>query len=173
MVKRIFNFIMVAASAAAFLASCSAGGAKVTVTNDSELDRINETVEIDFADLLESHPDLTAENVTVYNAKGVQIPSQFYQEMDGKSVLLFQATVPTGTSAYYTIKAGEREDFPVMAYSRYVPERLDDYAYENNMIAGRVYGPALSDPRTFGPDVWLKCTDKIDPDQQIKRFDLF
>ena len=72
---------MVAASAAAFLASCSAGGAKVTVTNDSELDRINETVEIDFADLLESHPDLTAENVTVYNAKGVQIPS------DRKSVV--------------------------------------------------------------------------------------
>lgn len=162
---------MVAASAAAFLASCSAGGAKVTVTNDSELDRINETVEIDFADLLESHPDLTAENVTVYNAKGVQIPSQFYQEMDGKSVLLFQATVPAGTSACYTIKAGEREDFPVMAYSRYVPERLDDYAYENNLIAGRVYGPALSDPRTFGPDVWLKCTDRLIIDEWFAKGD--
>lgn len=157
--NRVFN-ILAAASAAAILLSC-AEGQKVTVTNDSSLDRTNETVELDFAVLVKTQPELTAENVVVLNAKGEQIPSQFYQEMDGKPILLFQATVPAGESAQYTVKAGERADFPMLAYSRFVPERKDDYAYENNMLAGRIYGPALEDPRTFGPDLWLKCTDRL------------
>ena len=37
---------MAAASAAAILASCSAGGQKVVVTNDTDLARENETVEL-------------------------------------------------------------------------------------------------------------------------------
>lgn len=169
--NRIFN-ILAAASAAAIFASCAGtAGQKVTVSNGSTLDRTDETVELDFATLAAAHPELTAENTVVLNAAGEQIPSQIYKEMDGKAVLLFQATVPAGTSAEYTIKAGERADFPMLAYSRFVPERMDDYAYENNLLAGRIYGPALSDPRTFGPDLWLKCTDRLIIDEWYRKGD--
>lgn len=169
--NRIFN-IMAAASAAAILVSCAgAAGQKVIVSNDSELDRTNETIELDFATLLSTQPELTAENVTVIDSKGNQIPSQFYQEIDGKAILLFQATVEAGKSAEYTVRKGTREEFPMLAYSRFVPERMDDYAYENNLLAGRIYGPALSDPRTFGPDLWLKCTDRLIIDEWYRKGD--
>ena len=56
--------------------------------------------------------------------------------------------------------------FPTKAFARYVPERLDDFAWENDKIAHRTYGPALAAPAdpgtnkevlvTSGLDVWCK-----------------
>lgn len=168
--KRILN-IMAAASAAAILVSCSADSQKVVVTNDSELSRYNETIELCFKALQKADKSLTAENVVVYDADGVQVPSQVYTEQDGKVKLLFQVTVDAGAVAEYVVKAGEREEYPMLAYSRHVPERMDDYAYENNRVAGRIYGPALEFPRTFGSDIWLKCTDRLVIDDWFKKMD--
>ena len=162
---------MAAASAAAILASCSAGGQKVVVTNDTDMARANETVELCFKALQEADADLTAENVVVLDKSGAQVPSQVYSEADGRTRLLFQASVPAGSKAEYVVKAGEREDYPVKAYSRHVPERMDDYAYENNVVAGRIYGPALEFPRTFGSDIWLKCTERLVIDDWFKKMD--
>ncbi|GAA5482945.1 hypothetical protein Hsar01_02171 [Haloferula sargassicola] len=40
---------------------------------------------------------------------------------------------------------------------RYVPERMDDFAFENDKVAFRAYGPALrSGPEDGGIDAWLK-----------------
>ena len=153
--------LMAAASAAAILASCSSGEVRVAVTNGSELDRVNETVELCFKSLQEADRSLTAENVIVLDAQGAQVPSQVYAEADGTTKLIFQATVLASQSVEYAIVAGEREAYPVLAYSRHVPERMDDYAYENNLVAGRIYGPALEFPRTYGSDVWVKCTDRL------------
>jgi hypothetical protein len=54
----------------------------------------------------------------------------------------------------------------MVAFARYVPERLDDFAWENDKLAHRTYGPALAAPRapgaskevlvTSGLDVWSK-----------------
>lgn len=162
---------MAAASAAAILASCSAGGQKVVVTNDTDMARANETVELCFKALQEADADLTAENVVVLDKSGAQVPSQVYSEADGRTRLLFQASVPAGSKTEYVVKAGEREDYPVKAYSRHVPERMDDYAYENNVVAGRIYGPALEFPRTFGSDIWLKCTERLVIDDWFKKMD--
>ena len=160
----------VAALAAAFVMSCNQSqDVKVTVSNDSELARTDETVELDFGNIIASHPEITAENVVVKDASGVQVPSQVYTEDYGKVCLIFQATVDAGKSVNYTVSAGEREAYDTLVYSRYVPERLDDYAYENNRIAGRVYGPALEFPRTLGPDIWTKSVETLVVD---KRFEL-
>ncbi len=41
--------------------------------------------------------------------------------------------------------------------ARFVPERLDDFAWENDLIAFRAYGPALRPgPEDSGVDAWLK-----------------
>ena len=166
----IFN-IMAAASAAAILASCCAGGQKVVVKNTTDQARSNETVELCFKALQEADAALTAENVVVLDNAGNQVPSQVYTEADGKTKLLFQASVPAGAEVKYAVKAGEREAYPVKAYSRHVPERMDDYAYENNVVAGRIYGPALEFPRTFGSDIWLKCTERLVIDDWFKKMD--
>ena len=149
--------------------SCGPQDVKVAVTNSSEMDRTLETIELDFGNIIASHPEITAENVVITDASGAQVPSQVYTEDYGMVKLIFQATVPAGKTVEYTVKAGEREAYDTLVFSRYVPERLDDYAYENNRIAGRVYGPALSDPRTLGPDIWLKRVESLVVD---KRYEL-
>ena len=168
--NRMFN-IMAAASAAAILASCSVDSQSVIVTNDTELSRENETIELCFKSLQKADKSLTAENVVVYDMAGDQIPSQVYTESDGTVKLIFQVTVEAGAAGKYVVKAGEREEYPMLAYSRHVPERMDDYAYENNKVAGRIYGPALEFPRTFGSDIWLKCTDRLVINDWFKKMD--
>ncbi len=50
-------------------------------------------------------------------------------------------------------------DTPV-TYCRFVPERVDDFAWENDKIAFRAYGPALHDKaEDSGFDCWLKRVD--------------
>ena len=168
---KVISRIAAAASAAALLLSCQVQEQHILVHNPSDFDRMGETVELDFDNLLSSVKNLSAENAVVVDASGAQVASQIYTESDGHSVLLFQPSLQAGASMTYTVKPGEREDFPIVAYSRHVPERLDDYAYENDLVAGRIYGPALSDPRTFGCDVWLKCTSRLILDEWFQKMD--
>lgn len=148
-----FNNIVCASFALAAACSCGQGAKTLTLTNATCIDRKMETVEVSLAKL----GGIDVGRLTVWDADGNQVPSQVV----GDSVLLFQADVDANSSAKYICKAGKRMVMDTLAYSRHVPERLDDYAYENNLVAGRIYGPALSDPRTFGPDIWLKSTDKL------------
>ena len=46
--------------------------------------------------------------------------------------------------------------------ARYVPERADDFVFENNLVAGRFYGEALEgNPTSPGIDVWVKLPGKL------------
>lgn len=46
--------------------------------------------------------------------------------------------------------------------ARYVPERADDFVFENNLIAGRFYGQALEgNPTSPGVDVWVKLPGSL------------
>jgi hypothetical protein len=51
-----------------------------------------------------------------------------------------------------------------------VPERKDDYAWENNKIAFRMYGPALQATGEIsnGIDVWVKSTEEMVIDKWYK-----
>ncbi|CAM3327780.1 DUF4861 family protein [Zobellia roscoffensis] len=94
-------------------------------------------------------------------------------DQDGSNdELLFQAEVAANGSSEFLIlidstKAAEESD--VIAYSRLVPERTDDYTWENDKVAFRTYGPtgekeALAgvpgSTLSSGIDLWLKRTDK-------------
>ena len=166
LMRRTF-FWAAAVPAAALLASCSEGGHTVTVANDTDLDRTCETVEI----CQSSISDVCLDSVMVVDDTGKAVAVQVYTDHAGNTKLLFQATVPAQSDKVYSIVEGTPGTYPVQAYSRYVPERLDDYAYENNVIAGRIYGPALEFPRTFGSDIWVKCTDRLIIDEWFAKAD--
>jgi hypothetical protein len=57
-------------------------------------------------------------------------------------------------------------------FARFVPERLDDFAWENDRIAYRMYGPACQDAPGevvgSGVDVWCKRTRKLIINQWYK-----
>ncbi len=47
-------------------------------------------------------------------------------------------------------------------YGRYVPERKDDFAWENEYVAFRMYGPALRPENpSNGVDLWLKSSSEL------------
>lgn len=154
-------FLLVAA--AALLMSCG-GGAKVKVSNPLKIARTDETVEISWQEVQSKVSDATPENIVVIAPDGTQQPSQvIYNGGTEPQALIFQATVPGNGSETYTLQTGRRETYPAQAFGRFVPERMDDFAWENNLIAHRMYGPALEATGEIsnGIDIWLKRTDSL------------
>ena len=144
---------------ACLLCSCGVQDRTVRVTNGTAVDRQCETVSVPFDRL--GLKDLTADGTVVSATDGSIVPCQTVTEPDGSLTLIFQTNLKAGESAEFTVSKGVRQPCDTLARSRYVPERMDDYAYENNVIVGRIYGPALASPRTFGPDVWIKNTSRF------------
>jgi unsaturated rhamnogalacturonyl hydrolase len=58
-------------------------------------------------------------------------------------------------------------------YARFVPERLDDFAWENDRIAFRMYGKALEGKKDngYGLDVWVKRTRRMILNERYRRGD--
>jgi unsaturated rhamnogalacturonyl hydrolase len=78
--------------------------------------------------------------------------------------LLFQVDLAAGEAhRYFVLPASQLAAVPpvdVKTAARVVPERLDDFAWENDRIAHRVYGPAIkaipNEVVSSGVDVWVK-----------------
>jgi len=68
---------------------------------------------------------------------------------------------------------GEPQEQPRRAFGRHVPERMDDFAWENDRIAFRMYGPALqaTGEISSGIDVWVKSTRRLVIDKWYKKDD--
>ena len=153
--------------AAAALAACQTNKAiEVEVSNPTDVARNAETIELCWNKLTKTHTGLTTENVVVKNTEGEEIPSQvIYRGESEPQSLIFQCSIEGGETAIYTIETGARSEYEQQAFGRQVPERYDDYAWENNLCAYRLYGPALeTSPEkliTPGIDVWVKCTEKL------------
>lgn len=92
---------------------------------------------------------------------------------DGKAdEFLFQADISAKSTSRYTLFSDADAQEPQsssVAYSRFVPERSDDYTWENDRVAFRTYGPkgqkeALEKVQgstiSSGIDLWFKRTGK-------------
>jgi hypothetical protein len=170
---------------AALLAPIFAGAAErltVTVANDLDAARPSETIAVPWPDVNRFLPGALIQHIVVKDAAGRVLPHQVTnvapQAKDPNNVgaaygeLLFQHSFAAGErNASFTVEKTEALEpvFPAKAFARYVPERLDDFAWENDVIAHRTYGPALSAPaapgsgkevlETSGLDIWFKRVD--------------
>ena len=160
---------------AAMLAASCTPALKVEVTNPTQLDRDDETVEIAWSEV-SALQGVTPENVVVLNDDKEQVPSQvLYRGEAEPQALIFQTDADALETKHFQIVTGTREAYPAEAFGRQVPERYDDYAWENNKVAYRLYGPALeTSPEklvTPGIDVWVKCTEKLVIDEWYAKGD--
>ncbi|MEO8532189.1 MAG: DUF4861 family protein [Flavobacterium sp.] len=144
----------------------------ITVTNSLPVEREFETVELTKKVLgLPSSEKL--ENYAVKEIKsGLFLESQSV-DTDGDGiadVLLFQPKINASSDKEYEIvsSSNSSESKNINCYSRFVPERTDDYAWENNKVAFRTYGPVAQKmvednipggTLTSGIDGWLKRVD--------------
>lgn len=158
------NKLFLIAASLLIVAGCGGERMKVTLVNDLPFDRTMETVEIPISEITELLGEPDSAGLVVTDAKGNEIPSQllFEGHTDPQS-LIFQADVSADASAVYYISRGTSSVYETKTYGRFVPERYDDYTWENDRIAFRIYGPALieKDGPSNGLDVWIKRTDKM------------
>ena len=148
-----------------------APGVTITVKNPLAVTRPIETVSVRLAEVQTLLPSLQLKKTVVEDASGELVLSQLV-DTDGDErpdELVFQTALGPNESKTFLIGEGvratpSRDQFKV--YGRFVRERHDDFAWENDRIAHRVYGPALEtwaeEPLTSsGVDIWVKRTPRL------------
>jgi hypothetical protein len=139
----------------------------ITVKNTLKKERSNETVVCtkEFLNV----KDLTSLGIRDKQSGEIQVTQTV--DIDGDGIideLLFQPKIGAKSKKEYIvfqISESQKQKTEVTCYSRFVPERTDDYAWENNKVAFRTYGPSaqkmIEDNITGGTlssgiDGWLK-----------------
>lgn len=126
----------------------------VTITNPLAMERSGEMVEVPMAEVSAKLNLADTAQVVVLDAENQQVPYQItYDEK-----LIFPATVAANAATTYTIQAGTPIAVELKVCGRQYPERMDDMAWENDLVAFRAYGPALQarGERGFGYDLFTK-----------------
>jgi hypothetical protein len=172
---------ILAALAAALPAIAASAAERLTITLQHDLDiaRPSETVTVPWSEVNKALPHALVQKIAVRDASGRVVPHQVTnvapQAKDPQNVgiaygeLIFQHSFKAGEkSATYTVEKIDSVApvFAAQTFARYVPERLDDFGWENDKIGHRTYGPALAAPApagvvkevlvTSGLDLWFK-----------------
>lgn len=134
-----------------------------------------ETIAIPWASVQAALPGALLQHLVVRNQQGQSIAYQVTNERPlardpdqrGASYgsLLFQHDFAAGEQkSSFTVERAEQVSTPpaTRAYARYVPERLDDFAWENDLIGHRTYGQALAAPASVGSDKEVLVTSGMD-----------
>ncbi len=164
-------FALVLGLAGAASAPQAAPTATVTARNPIDLARPSETLVLAAADLQSKLAVDDIRKVVVRDGSGRSVLTQAVDlDDDGKfDQLIFQADFGPGERKTFALSVGPRsiprvQDFK--AYGRFVRERRDDFAWENDRIAHRMYGAALEtwaqEPLTSSAvDVWTKRVRRL------------
>jgi len=140
----------------------------VTVKNELDIARPSETVVL----TMKSMPISDWKRIHVTEpGSGKELVTQAI-DIDGDGAMdlfLFQSDFKAGETKHFAIKGGDakvpsKDQFK--AYGRFVRERYDDFAWENDRIAHRMYGKALetwqAEPLTSSTvDVWTKRVRRL------------
>ena len=144
----------------------------VTVHNPIDLARSNETITLEASRLrsLAGADDLRRVHLRDLQSGEDVLTQAVDTNGDGTyDELIFQTNMGPKATKKFALSVGERripapQEF--RAYGRFVREREDDFAWENDRIADRMYGKALQtslvDPLTSSAvDVWVKRVSRL------------
>ena len=145
--KKTLSFI---AALSAVLFVNAADKVTLTVSNPLNSSRV-EVVEADFTAIQKKLDG--AESVVVMDADGKEIPSQI--TYNGK--LIFQAGVGGKGKSSYTVAKGVPQKYEMKATGRLFTERGDEFGWENDCVAYRIYGHGGA----VGYDLFNKSTSEL------------
>lgn len=145
---------------------------QVTVSHQSAEARPAETIVLPFAEVRARLPEVRFDHVQVRRADtGAVVAAQVtnFNPDDRQALyddLVWQHDFAAGeTSATFLVETTDAvvPPFQTKVFARHVPERLDDFAWENDRMAHRAYGPGLDTPAagksqmiSSGIDYWSK-----------------
>ncbi|GGH08535.1 DUF4861 domain-containing protein [Sphingobacterium alkalisoli] len=100
----------------------------------------------------------------IKDMEGSILPHQL--EMCGSNVpqnVLIEVVVNPKSTLTLFVSTEKPPMFLSKTYARYIPERFDDFAWENNVVAFRLYGKALEgrSDDAQGMDFWAKRTEDL------------
>ncbi|RDC63416.1 DUF4861 domain-containing protein [Adhaeribacter pallidiroseus] len=157
------------------LSSCQSKNEQIifTVKNNLEIARTSETISVPAVKVEALMQAFGATNLLIKDAvTGRLLVSQVLDNnADGVvDEVLFQTSIPANAEKKFLVVgskngATQQPKSKFTTYSRFVPERTDDYAWENDRVAFRTYGPVAQQlveqgkpggTLTSGIDAWLK-----------------
>jgi hypothetical protein len=137
---------------------------QLRLDNPTNIDRTEEVVEIPLVQV-ERHLHISAAQllslVATDAATKRRIPSQLYSSRPdaGSHTLLLLVRLPAEgvMNVAFNLDPAATPQEPLV-FGRAIPERKDDFAWENKVVAYRIYGPALeaTGEVSSGIDVWSK-----------------
>ena len=144
--------------------------ATVTTVNTLPIARPDQTIELSAKDVAAFRKNDLA-RIHVEDATGKELLCQAV-DTDGDYTpdqVIFQADFAAGQSQTFTVSVGDKWVYTkdqFKAYGRFVRERFDDFCWENDRIAHRMYGKALE---TYfrellvssTVDIWSKRTARM------------
>lgn len=151
------------------ISACSQDKQNKTVLVKNPLDVARSTEVISLSKTFLKVANLDNLGIRSVTTGSLQVTQLVDEDGDGTNdVLLFQPSVPASGEAAYEVVVLNAEKAPIadnFCYSRFVPERTDDYTWENDRVAFRVYGPTAQRLKeegkrggtlSSGVDAWLK-----------------
>lgn len=165
-------FLLAGGQILKLMAPKAEGEAEVTAANPNGMARPASMISVKWNELEKKLPGLLPGRVRVSDGEGKELVYQVIYGAQGPMGLIFQGDFKPQESKSFKVKlTGE----PIQrvpeskVYCRFVPERLDDFAWENDRIAYRVYGPGLQDQARAGKeymissgiDTWVKKTPNL------------
>ncbi len=136
----------------------------ISIANTSNENLSNKVIEISWSEIVKRQPSIDINQLIVVDQSAKQITYQL--ESKGTNTienLLVQVSIPARKKITLQLKQGTKQAFKSKTYCRYVPERFDDFAWENDRMAFRMYGKALEATtfNAYGIDVWAKRTSNL------------
>lgn len=139
-----------------FLIACNGPekSMNIVVSNSLDMDRVGEMVEIPMETIKNQLNVSDASSIILSDDKGIETPFQL--TFDQK--IIFPATVAASSEKTYTLRKGTPSEVPMRVCGKVYPVRMDDLAWENDLVGFRAYGPALQalGERGFGYDLFTK-----------------
>lgn len=150
----------------------------VSVSNALSIERQNETVVLDWKELVKLNPNLKSGFVKVTENGNVLASQEIDANSDGMPEnLIFQVSFKADEKTKNIKIEATDEKQPVAnakTFGRFVPERMDDFAWENDRVAFRTYGKTLEKELvSSGIDVWAKRVPELVIDRWYRGGDAF
>jgi hypothetical protein len=147
--------------------SCDTKKMTLTVQNSSDFDRNSQTVEIPLTDVEKQLGYIDYKKLELTNSEGLSVAYQITYDKK----FIFQLDIKANETQSFKLAQGENiQEFQPKTHARFIKERKDDFAWENDKVAFRIYGPALKpiDGPSNGIDAWYKRTNELIIDKWYK-----
>jgi hypothetical protein len=150
---------------------------ELILTNPIDVDRVQEVIELPLQQVLDhlhlapaQAGAIVAEDAATHARIPDQIASSKLDATPDQLLLLVHLTAKGRERIRFRVDANAAKIDPLV-FGREAPERKDDFAWENQDVAYRVYGPALeaTGEITSGIDVWSKRIPNFVIDSFYKR----